>query len=703
MSSKGVIAAFVGAGGAIILIAGAILLIFIFTLYNSKEITISDKIADGLSSINYYYLTEKNINEFAQIVTEITAKELGEACGGFDCYSWSATVPSYQDLRDKFESELRGKITGFPKNIGNLGRLNFAPPKIKGLEMDENHVKISLDAQQVYRKTDSFFVNASSESGLEIDKQIRYLLLAKIGQMLYGNGTYAREWSKVFVNSGTFDCDGDGAAEKTISGKKLSEAGVNGCKIFSIDFDVDDRNADGNSKWSGMGDYCKGKQTTIYEPGVYAGKVESNKLYVQIDNLLEYSLICGIESTDGLASVVDTKGEVSKSGKSQVSCDVKEAGADAWQKAGLTGNQGKIQKILDALAASLSPAYPGIYIQSSAQIGSAGSYEAADTQNGWDVPCGNRQPGGCPFASCADRFPDLLQPTANIPQYCRSGDVCTKESSLLAKSDPSSDCCNVCNKCGRRRYVVSGEPGYCCPKEYPVFDSYTKTCGSGSEENLKIEVVNKIPPLGSRNACDCAYKDVSSSYSDIDPKPDTNGDCSWSYSNERTKKGYSFSCDYNGNANSGYEIISAYYGDSSSSNCGLVEKKFDPVVRKWENGIFAEQETYGYTPCSKDAGEYDYTYSCKLGAYFKFTFTPDISFKIIDSTLKVVKKGGAVGGETPRFEDLYMAVKFKPQQSYQIGPDSSAPPKPAQGTPHAPAAAQESKIIITAEGKDITI
>ncbi len=699
MSSKGAVPAFVIYGAAIALLIVAVFFILLHSFYNKTEITISDKIADGLSSINYYYITEKNINEFAQIVTEITAKELGEACGGFDCYSWSAAVPSYQDLRDKFESELRGKITGFPKQIGNLGRLNFAPPKITGLEMDDNHVKINLLPQQVYRKTESFLVNASSNEEKEIDKQIRYLLLAKIGQRLYGNGTYARDWSKVFVNSGSFDCDGDGVAEKSVTGKKLSEAGVSNCKIFSIDFDVDDRNADGNSKWSGMGDYCKGKQTTIYEPGVNAGKVESNKLYAQIDNLLEYSLICGVESTDGLASVTDTKGEVSKSGRNQVSCDVKEAGTDAWQKAGLTGNQGKIQKILDALAASLSPAYPGIYIQSSAQIGSAGSYEAADTQNSWDVPCGNRQPGGCPFASCANRFPDLLQPTANIPQYCRSGDVCTKESSLLAKSDPGSDCCNVCNKCGRRRYVVSGEPGYCCPKEYPVFDSYTKTCSSASEENLKIEAVSVASkPVGKEYCDSCREWHPGTAPSGQSATGTTeNPSCGWTNSDSNDLESWTsgYDCKYSGNQNSGgttiyanYNFLGKYRSSSETLN----------MQQSWSGGVFGEDKTYKISGTGSTGTDYSYTtYSCLKTAYFRFTFTPDISFKIIDSTKKIVKKG------TTDFEDLYMAVKFRPQQSYQIGPDSVAPPKPAQGTPHAPAAPQESKIIITAEGKDITI
>lgn len=668
MSSKGVIPAFVAYGAAIVLIGAAMLLIFVFSFKNNMEITISDKIADGLSSINYFYLTEKNINEFAQVLIDITAKESGERCGGVDCYSWTGSYPSYDDLRNKFEEALRGKITGFPAQIGNGGRISFAPPRISGLEMDENNVKISMFPQQVYRKTDSFSVNSSSENVLETEKQIRYLLLAKIGQKLYGNGTYARDWGRIYVNSGTFDCDNDGTAEKAVSGKKLSEAGADGCKIMSIDFDTAD------ISWSGMGDYCKGKQTTAYEPGVNAGRVEGGKLYVQIDNLLEYSLVCGIGGADGLASVSGSYGEVSKSSESiQPVCTEEEAGADAWQKARM---EEKINAILNALSSTLKGEYAGIDVQASAKIGSADSYRSSDSQPDWTVTCGNKKPGGCSCRSDPD-------PARNIPQYCKTGNICGQQSSFSVKR--TGECMGSCDSGGWSYYDASGELGYCCPAEYPVFDSYTQKCFSSSTETLKIEKISNVPPPGMRSACDCTYLEVTPpwyaicpiNYPDCisTPSPDSRGNCGWSYSNDRTRDDYSYSCEYRGDTNEGSATISASYPVSRSSDTTTNEYS---VFDSWGNSKFYEEGISEYTYGS---GSKKYNYWCKLDAYFKFTFTPDISFKIIDTAGdKIVKKG------TTNFDSLYFAVKFKPAEPYVMGESAAAPPKPIQGPPHPPAA-----------------
>ncbi|MFZ3077605.1 MAG: hypothetical protein WA139_04070 [Candidatus Aenigmatarchaeota archaeon] len=713
MSSKGVIPAFVAYGAAFVLIVAAMLLIFVFSFKNNMEITISDKIADGISSINYFYLTEKNINEFAQIVTEITAKESGEACGGVDCYAWTAGYPSYNDLRGKFEEALRGKITGFPAQIGNGGRISFAPPRISGLEMDENQVKISMFPQQVYRKTDSFLVNSSSEIVLETEKQTRYLLLARIGQRLYGNGTYVRDWGKVYVNSGKFDCGG--IAKSVASRTRLSSrADLAGCKILDINFDVDD------SSWNSYKNNCYNIANSA-DPGEFAGKVEGGKVYVQIDSLLEKSLICGIsgatDETDGLASVSGSYGEVSKSSESvQPVCTEEEAGADAWQKAKM---EEKIQPILDALSSSVEAEAIGIDVQSSAKIGTENSYTPAGSQSGWSESCGSMYYdtcGGCPSNAL----------------YCKSGDVCGLQASFN---------CYGCGSCQRR---VDGKKttltsyclkdavsGYCCPAEYPVFDSYTKKCFSSSEETLKIEKINKVPPPGSQSACGCAYGLVTPpwyaicpiNYPDCisKPSPDSGGNCGWSYSNGRTRDDYSYSCEYRGGANEGSATISASYSVSRSSDTTTTDYS---VFDSWGNSKSYEEGISIYTSGS---GSNKYNYWCKLGAYFKFIFTPDITFKIIDTAGdKIVEKG------TTNFENLYFAVKFKPAAPYVIGDPDFVPPTEytctktsgqtceagaacssgktsGSGTCESgkvcckPASNGESKIVITGEGKDITI
>ncbi|MBU3957567.1 MAG: hypothetical protein KKB25_00650 [Nanoarchaeota archaeon] len=604
LKKKGMIQGVVIAAAAIGLLITLLITAVLLKFYSDSEKKLSDRVYFGLSTINYFYLTEKNINEFAQIVTEITAKELGEACGGFPCYSWTAGNPSYSDLRDKFESELRGKITGFPAHIGNGGRMSFAPPRISGLEMDESSVKISLFPQQVYRKTDSFFVNASSNEQTIIDKNIRYLLLAKIGQKLYGNGTYVRDWNKVYVNSGKFDCNGDGVAEKTISVKtKLSGASLNGCKIFDIDFDVDVLDASGNSKWNSYGTNCYGIANSS-DSGINAGKIEGGKIYVQIDSLLEKSLICGIDGTDGLASITDIYGETSKHAEGYwPSCSIDETKNNAWQNSGVDG---KISSILNALKNQISGSYSGISI--------------------------------------------VYAPVLNL---------------------------------------ISGE------------------------------TVPKTPTAGSESGCSCIFYDcgagscVSTTYCSVSCNNNLPSSCSSSRSSGWCSSANS--CSYSGDTNEG--SISR----SDSNQCSGGSSRRTSTSKSWySSGYFLETKEY------RGCGSYCYTpdYYCTLGAYFKFTFTPDITFKIIDTAGdKIVEKG------TTDFEDLYFAVKFKPDEPYVIGDTGgSTPPEytcektsgqtcesgsscpggktPGSGTCESGKVCckpQESEIIITGEGKDITI
>lgn len=589
---QGVVIAAAAIGLLMVLLFTAVFLKFM----SDNEKKLSDRVYSGLSSINYFYMTEKNINEFAQIVTEITAKELGEQCGGFNCYLWSANNPTYQDLRDKFEETLRGKITGFPTQIGNGGKISFAPPNIRGLEMDESHVKISMEPQQVYVKTSSFLVNASSEKQAEIDKQIRYLLLARIGQQLYGNGTYVRDWNKVWINSGKFDC---GGITKSITTRTQlsSRADLADCKILNINFDVDD------SGWNSYKTNCYNIANSA-DPGVNAGKVEGGKLYVQIDSLLEKSLICGIDATDGLASIVNVYGETSKHGEGYTpSCSIDDAKNNAWQNAGIDT---KINSILSALQNQISTTYIGITITSSKNLNLQSGETAARTPTvGSETGC------SCTFYDCGTGI------ACKSTQYCK-----------VSQCD------------------------------------------------------NNLP-----SSCAAAY---------------SSGWCSSANS-----------CSYSGDTNEG--SISR----SDSSQCSGGSSYWQKIDRTWySSGYFLEKEEY------RGCGSYCYTpdYYCRIGSYFKFTFTPDISFKIVDNTIKIVKKG------TTDFEDLYFAVKFKPSSPYVIGDPNFIPPteytcektsgqtcESGSSCPSGKTSGsgtcksgicckpQESKIIITGEGKDITI
>ncbi len=581
---------------------------------SDSEKKLSDRVYFGLSAINYFYFSEKNINEFTQIVTEITAKELGEQCGGFYCYSWSADNPSYSDLRDKFDETLRGKITGFPAQIGNGGRISFAPPKIAGLEMDESHVKISLEPQQVYRKTNSFFVNASSEEPSEINKQIRYLLLAKIGQKLYGNGTYVRDAGRIWINSGKFDCNNDGDssdAGETISAKtKMSGANLNGCKILDINFDVDD------ASWNSYKTNCY-SITNSSDSGINAGKVEGGKIYVQIDSLLEKSLICGIDMTDGLTSITDIYGQDSeyKEG-SWPSCSIDDAENNAWQNSGVGG---KISSILNTLAKVIGAEQTGIKAQASASLG---IYPPEESKSGWTVNCGSMyyDTCGCPSKT----------------RYCKNGDICRLQASFT---------CYACGEC------KSGEATSYCLRDVKS--------GMCVDETFEADIVLKTPTVGSETGCSCTFYDCgtgikcqSTQYCGVTQCDDNLPySCAAAYSSGWCS--FANSCSYSGDRNEG----SISRNDSYS--CSGPSSRWTSSTKNWySSGYFLE--TKESRSCGSN-GCYTPDYKCTLGAYFKFTFTPDISFRIVDNTIKIVKKG------TTDFEDLYFAVKFKPGEPYVIG------------------------------------
>ena len=636
-NKKGFISGIVVAGSAIALLLVMVFFSILFGFYSDTEKKLSDRVAFGLSAINYFYISEKNINEFLKIVTETTAKELGEECGGFDCYSWKDDYPTINDIEKKFKDRLKEKITGFPDRIGKGGKMKFIPPSEISVTMDYTNVRSLMKYHKISAEKGNFKVEAGmpDTQKLVTDKNIRYFLLAKIGQRLYGNGTYVRDWNKVYINSGAFDCDNDGIVDKNVTGAKLSSANVDGCKIISIDFDVTDSN------WNDMKDYCKGKHATVYDPGANAGRVEGNKIYVQIDYLLEYSLICGIEGTDGIASIVNTYGQVSKSSSSGwPTCTEVEAGHNAWEKANM---QGKIQTILNSLANVIKTSESQIDIKPTAMIGNRVPYTPTNAQNGWTVSCGSMYYDTCGCPSKA--------------RYCKTGDICGL---------PASFNCRRCGECLNDNDNVVGSycpenvvSGYCCPKEYPVFDSYTKTCYSSSDENLKIEKVDRIPPPGSKTRCDSCRGWIYPPYGQSNTG---NPDCSWSNKNDGTFCSWtsSYNCGYSGDQNSGSTSTSADYWWGGVSACGN-EHKIMNRQQSWKNGIFSETR-YDYRRYWKDDDDdTTRTYSCTLGAYFKFTFTPDISFKIIDKSLKIVKKG------TTDFEDLYFLVKFKPSTPYVIG------------------------------------
>ncbi len=572
---QGVVLAAAGIGLLAVMLFIGVLLGF----YSDSEKKLSDRVYYGLSSINYFYATEKNINEFAQIVTEITAKELGEACGGFDCYSWSANNPSYKGLRDKFESELREKITGFPAQIGNGGRISFAPPKIAGLEMDESNVKISLAYHSAYRQTDTFLVNASATKTLEAEKNIRYLLLARIGQRLYGNGTYVRDWGKVFVNWGKFDCNNDGDSGdtgETISAKtKLSDSSLNNCKILDIDFSIDDVDGSGNSKWNSMRTNCY-SITNSSDSGINAGKVEGGKIYAQIDSLLEKSLICGIDGTGGLASLNDFVGETSGTASVGTDSNCRTKPSDpkcSREDAVKTTDYVNLESRTSAVLASLKP--------------------LVDAGSGTSVE----------FALTSSKSYET-DTSAPVPKTSKC-------------SDYSGSCNGGCTEISNTGDVCSSGAGsitYSC-KRYAEWHKYDNSC----MEKVWTGMGNwpwRIDITGCFEKKDISIKDnwQNGEYSHLKDNCYGTYTCVWDR------------C-----------IDCGDCGGACGNYCCLI---------------------HGYS-MSKS---YVYEKSCEYKGNFKFTLTPDITFKITDTAGgKIVKKG------TTDFENLYFAVKFKPSEPYVIG------------------------------------
>jgi hypothetical protein len=649
---KGQIQGVVLAAAAIGLLAVMLFIGVLLGFYSESEKKLSDRVYYGLSAINYFYATEKNINEFAQIVIETTAKELGEQCGGFSCYSWKAGSPSVDDLKNRLRDTIAGKRAGFPKKIGNGGDISFAPPKLETSVIDENRVKISLAYQSAYRQTDTFLVNASASKTFEVSKDIRYLLLAKIGQKLFNNGTYVRDWSRILLTGGEFDCNNDGAAdiiipESFVQTQLSDHLELNGCRVLKIKFDVDNAAVG----WNSLKLKCY-DLTNSADPGAFAGKIEGGKLYVQIDSLLDRSLVCGIDMTDGLASVTDTFGEVTKSDTSPVSCVEGEAGAVAWQKSNVPA---KMQSILNTLANTMKSGQTQIDVQYSLSPISGNSYGASDYQAGWTVGCGYTGSTAC-GESC----------TSN-PKYCKSGDPCV---------EPASSDCYVCGDCQEKingvwrifgsNCINKINYGYCCPKETPVYDSYSKSCFASSNDALRFEIDGNRAAPRSKASCDSCTSWVPEPWAGAPAGQLTIGDpdCRWHTDDGGT--GFcpwrsDYRCTHGGNTNEGSMSTYGDYWWSGPSSCGTKHQSLG-IEQRWRNGMYGESRTdYWMTMGGDGSQSSSYTYSCDLAAYFKFIFTPDISFRITDTSMKIVKKG------TTDFENLYLAVKFKPSSPYVVG------------------------------------
>ncbi len=337
--------------GAIII---GFILIFLHNFYSSTEMKLSDRIAGGLSTINYYYLSEKNMNEFLKIVTEITAKELGEKCGGFEC-NWHANLPSIEEIKNKFKETLKGKITSYPEFIGNGGRIKVTPPSNINTIVSDYIITTTMKPQSFSFERKKSIIKSYLKGTVEIKKPIRYLKIAKLSRRFYANGTYVRDSNKIYVNSGDFDCDNDGNAEKHISNSLLSSSGVDGCKIKNINFNVNEVNS--------LKTECEGI-TNSKNPGKYAGFVSGGRIHVRIDNMFRYSLLCGIGSSEGLAGINDFQGTYTETqsysgssdcseGRKTVSCTAQKAVKDTdWIRL-----DSKINNIISSLKSVFTNEY----------------------------------------------------------------------------------------------------------------------------------------------------------------------------------------------------------------------------------------------------------------------------------------------------------------------------------------------------------
>ena len=176
---------------AVIIVMGFFAAIFI--LSTSYERTLSDRVASAHTAINLFYAYNETLPVFAQLLILTAARDLGENCGGVNCGKqcvWNLSCPTLEQLVDKYNSSIITIFDSLPKNVGELGRINFTPPKIEKISLTENCINLTLKPQSVWMNRSGFFLNASSVEEMNFSVPVRYYLLLTIGRMLFEKGEY---------------------------------------------------------------------------------------------------------------------------------------------------------------------------------------------------------------------------------------------------------------------------------------------------------------------------------------------------------------------------------------------------------------------------------------------------------------------------------------------------------------------------------
>jgi len=266
---------------AVIIVIGFFAAIFI--LSTNYERTLSDRVASAHTAINLFYAYNETLPVFIRLLALSIAEDLGENCGGVNCDGqcmWNLSCPTLEQLVNKYNSSIVTIFDSLPKNVGELGRINFTLPKIEKINHTENCINLTLKPHGVWTQRSGFLVNASSkEQNLSIS--VRYYLLLTIGRMLFEKGEYK------ITNS---------ALSKTI---KFADENEPECSAI------------------------RGKRI----------KVKNGKVTMPVDNFIHWAILCGIAhgstTVHGLASLNDFYGEVSKSSSTHdVTCTKAEAVED---------------------------------------------------------------------------------------------------------------------------------------------------------------------------------------------------------------------------------------------------------------------------------------------------------------------------------------------------------------------------------------
>ena len=346
---------------AVIIVMGFFAAIFILSA--SYERTLSDRVASAHAAINLFYAYNETLPMFTNLIVITTAKDLGENCGGVDCGEkcvWNNSCPTLEQLTDKYKSVFENNFYILPKNIGELGKFNFTQPSIKKIEFDENHINLTLKYHTVSLNLSGFAVNATNEKDLEISENIRYYLLLEIGKMLFKNGTYPITW--------------DGTKTIRFESGSSNNTFYNKCKDLHDNYPI---------------------------------KISNYQINIPVDNFLELAIECGIDGTEGLASISDFYGEVTKLGSYDVDCTRREA----LQATDYNWIDNKINNVIDKIKRILGEIYPDLNFEISVEI-----------QDG-DTSCGD---GKFCYSTNLEKPPPFTDNNCEMcNSYCTPG-TCTK-------------------------------------------------------------------------------------------------------------------------------------------------------------------------------------------------------------------------------------------------------------------------------------